>query len=159
MRIIATTLFSIFLLSAAFSVQAQSKADKKTAKLILKVGTWEAHKLFSDGRPINIKAVVGEVYMDFKTKKETKTQTVTDKKGRDKKKKTTSIVNVFKMEMGGSDRIFNYEVESDSIKFIGLKGWNDYRIVRMSKDELVIEQILNNSLMRWVMVPSTREEE
>lgn len=159
MRIIVTTLFSILLLCVAYSAQGQSKTDKKNAKLILKVGKWEAQKLLSDGRPINIKAVVGEVYMDFSTKKETNTETITDKKGREKKKKTTKMVNVFKMEMGGSDRIFNYNIEADSIKFVGLKGWNDYRIVRVGKDELVIEQILNNSLMRWVMVPSEEEEE
>lgn len=137
---------------------AQSKEDKKTAKAITKVGIWKAEKLFSDGRPVNIQAVVGEVLMNFSTKKEKSTITVTDKKGRDKKKNVTEVVNVFRMEMGGSNRIFNYEVKNDSIKFIGLKGWNDYRIVRMEKEEIVLEQVLDNSLMRWVLVPAAIEE-
>ena len=155
LTILLTTLWSC----ATLPLQAQSKEDKRTAKAITKVGSWEAEKLFSDGKPVNLKAVVGEVYIDFESKKETTTQTITDKKGRDKKKKITEVVNVFRMEIGGNDRIFNYEVKNDSIQFVGLKGWNDYRIVRLEKEELVLEQVLDNSLMRWVLVPFYEEEE
>ena len=115
-------------------------------------------ELRKDGREIDITAIAGVVTMEFFIRKEKKNETVTDKNGNEKEKKVTETINVFKMEMGGNDRIFNYNVKNDSVQFIGLNGWNDYRIVRVEKDELVIEQDLDNSLFRWKMVPAPKEK-
>ena len=147
----------LFLL-ASQQTFAQDKDDIKAAKILAKVNKWECKKLQKDGREINIKAIAGIVTMEFSARKEKKTKTVTDKKGNEKKQKVTEVVNVFKMEMGGNDRIFNYNVESDSIKFIGLNGWNDYRIVRVEKDEIVLEHTLDDSLYRWTMIPAPKEK-
>lgn len=147
----------IFLLGVQ-QVFAQDKDDIKAAKILAKVGKWECKKLQKDGREINIKAIAGDVTMEYFVRKEKVTKTVTDKKGNEKKKKVMEITNVFKMEMGGNDRIFNYNVKSDSIQFIGLNGWNDYRIVRIEKDEAVLEHNLDNSLFRWTMIPAPKEK-
>lgn len=154
-----TIFLSLFaLLWALPSTQAQDREDKKTAKLLTKQRSWKCRKLVIDGREVNVQAIVGDVNMDFFVRKEEKKITVTDKKGNEKKKTIKEKVNVFQMEMGGSDRIFNYDIKQDSVKFIGLKGWNDYRIVRAAKDEVVLEHVLDDSLMRWVMVPREEEE-
>ncbi|BDS09800.1 hypothetical protein [Aureispira anguillae] len=137
---------------------AQDKEDKKAAKTIAKVGKWECKKLQKDGREINLKAIAGIVTMDFSVRKEKVTKKVTDAKGVEKKKKVMEVTNVFKMEMGGNDRIFNYHIKNDSIQFVGLNGWNDYRIVRIEKDEIVLEHSLDNSLFRWTMIPSPKEK-
>lgn len=140
------------------SLQAQDKEDKKIAKALTKHRSWKCKTLKIDGREVNVQAIVGEVTMDFFVRKEERKITVTDKKGNDKKKTIKEKVNVFQMQMGGSDRIFNYNVKQDSIQFIGLKGWNDYRVVRADKDEIVLEHVLDDSLMRWVMVPNMEEK-
>lgn len=148
----------IFLISAQLSF-GQDKNDLKTNKALTKTGKWECKKLQKDGREINIKAIAGIVTMDFSVLKEKKTKTITDAKGREKKKKVMEITNLFRMEMGGNDRVFNYNVKNDSIQFVSLKDWNDYRIVRVEKDELVLEHNLDNSLFRWTMVPATEPKD
>jgi hypothetical protein len=149
----------MLLLLGAQQSFAQDKEDKKAAKTIAKVGMWECKKLQKDGREINIKGIAGTVTMEFRIRKEKKTEKFTDSKGVEKKKKVMEIVNVFKMEMGGNDRIFNYEIKNDSVQFVGLNGWNDYRIVRVDKDEMVLEHDLDdNSIYRWTMIPTPKEK-
>ena len=62
------------------------------------------------------------------------------------------------MEMGGDDRIFNYHIINDSIQFVGLNGFNDFKVIRSEKDELVIEQILLKKLWRWTLIPAPKEK-
>jgi hypothetical protein len=147
----------ILLLGAQQSL-AQDKDDIKAAKTIEKVAKWECKKLQKDGREVNIKAVAGIVTMSFTVRKEKKNKTIVDKNGKEKTKKVKEITNVFKMEMGGNDRIFNYNVKSDSIQFVGLKGFNDYRVVRIEKDEMILEHDLDDSLFRWTMIPAPKEK-
>jgi hypothetical protein len=150
-----TILVSLFaLLWALPNAQAQDKDDKKIAKTLTKQRSWKCKSIRIDGREVNVQAIVGDVIMDFFVRKEENKVTVTNKKGEEVKKVVKEKVNVFQMEMGGSDRIFNYNIKQDSVKFIGLKGWNDYRIVRADKDEVVLEHVLDDSLMRWTMVPN-----
>lgn len=155
---ISMLLWVMLLLINTQQASAQDKDDIKNAKTLLKVGKWQCKKLQKDGREIDINAIAGTVVMDFSVHKEKKTKKFTDAKGNEKKKKVMEITNVFKMEMGGNDRIFNYNIASDSIKFVGLNGWNDYRIVRVEKDEMVLEHNLDDSLYRWTMVPSPKEK-
>jgi len=150
-------LISVMLL--LFGVQhafAQDSKDKKNAKIIAQIGLWDCKKLQKDGREINIKAIAGIVTMQFTIRKEKKTEKYTNGKGEEKKKKVMDVVNVFQMEMGGNDRIFNYDVKKDSIKFLGLNGWNDYRIIRVEKDEMVLEHNLDESIYRWTMIPAPK---
>lgn len=148
----------MLLLFGAQQAFAQDKEDKKNAKTILKVSLWECDKLQQNGRVMNVKGIAGIVTMAFTIVKEKKTEKFTDAKGEDKKKKVTELVNVFKMEMGGNDRIFNYEIKNDSIQFLGLNGWNDYRIVRVEKDEMILEHNLDNNIYRWTMIPTPKEK-
>ncbi|MBL4650015.1 MAG: hypothetical protein JKY03_09805 [Aureispira sp.] len=148
----------MLLLFGAQQAFAQDKEDKKNAKTIAKIGLWECEKLQKDGRVINLKGIAGAVTMKFSIRKEKRTEKFTNAKGEEKKKKVTELVNVFKMEMGGNDRIFNYNIKSDSVQFIGLNGWNDYRIVRIGKDEMILEHNLDNSIYRWSMIPAPKEK-
>lgn len=148
----------MLLLFGAQQAFAQDKDDKKNAKTILKVSLWECDKLQQNGRVMNVKGIAGIVTMGFTIVKEKKTEKFTDAKGEEKKKKVTELVNVFKMEMGGNDRIFNYEIKNDSIQFLGLNGWNDYRIVRVEKDEMILEHNLDNNIYRWTMIPTPKEK-
>jgi hypothetical protein len=148
----------MLLLFGAQQAFAQDKEDKKNAKTIIKVSLWDCSKLQKDGRVINLKGIAGAVTMEFTIVKEKKTEKFTDAKGEEKKKKVTELINVFKMEMGGNDRIFNYDIKSDSIQFLGLNGWNDYRIVRVGKDEMILEHDMDNSIYRWTMIPIAKEK-
>ncbi|WMX16962.1 MULTISPECIES: lipocalin family protein [unclassified Aureispira] len=148
----------MLLLLGAQQAFSQDQDDKKAAKTIAKVGKWECKKLQKDGREINIKGIAGIVTMEFRIRKDMKTEKFTDAKGNEKKKKVKEVINVFKMEMGGNDRIFNYNVKNDSVQFVGVNGWNDYRIVRVEKDEMVLEHNLDNSIYRWTMIPSPKDK-
>lgn len=158
---LAVVLMMLFFFLTPQSGSAQSKdqikKDTKTAAALTKVGAWECSKLQKDGREIRVKEIAGTVTMNFSTRKEKKNEKYTDAKGNEKTKKVTEVTNVFKMEMGGNDRIFNYNVKNDSIQFVGLNGWNDYRIVRAEKDEVVLEHDLDNSLFRWTMIPMPKD--
>lgn len=148
----------MLLLLGAQQTFAQDKEDKKAAKTIAKIGLWECKKLQKDGREINIKAIAGIVTMNFNVIKNKKTEKFTDAKGNEKKKKVMEVINVFKMEMGGNDRIFNYDIKNDSVQFIGVNGWNDYRIVRIEKDEMILEHNLDDSIYRWTMIPAPKDK-
>lgn len=151
-------LMTMLLLGVQQSSFAQDKDDMKVAKILTKSRKWNSSKLQKDGREINLKSHIGVVVMEFYVYKEKKTVTSTDANGNEVKKKVQETSNVFKMEMGGNDRTFNYVVKNDSIQFDRVKGWNDYRIVRCEKDELVIEQDLDGSLFRWTMIPAPKEK-
>lgn len=150
----------LFCLVAGFTAESfsQDKEDLKTAKNLIKVNKWQCDKLQKDGRELNVKGLVGIVTMEFSVFKERKNKKVTDANGNEKTKKVLEKTNVFKMMMGGNDRIFNYNIKNDSIQFIGLDGFNDFRVVRSEKAELVIEQQLDNSLFRWTMLPAPKEK-
>jgi hypothetical protein len=144
----------LLMLGTTYQANAQDADDLKIAKTIAKVKDWECTKLQKDGREIDVKAIAGDVYMTFNSRVEKKMKEVELKNGKTKKKKVKSTINSFKMEMGGNDRIFEYKIEGDSVKFDSVKGFNDYRIVRADKDELVLEQALDDSIFRWTMIPS-----
>jgi len=127
-------LISIMLLLGAQQTFAQDKDDKKAAKTIAKVSMWDCKKLQKDGREINIKGIAGIVTMEFRVRKEKKTEKITDSKGNEKKKKVMEIIN------------------------IGVNGWNDYRIVRLDKDEMILEHNLDDSIYRWTMIPTPKEK-
>ncbi len=158
-NLLGFALLFIFLLNTqqlnAQSESTQKKKDKKTAQIIYKVGAWESYKTEKNGAPFNLESIAGKATMTFihRTLKKTK-----EVKETGKVKKYKEIVNSFKMEMGGNDRIFNFTIENDSIKFIKINGFSDYRIVRVDAAELVLEQELDNSLFRWVMRPKKKEK-
>jgi hypothetical protein len=149
--------FLIIFLSGE-QAKAQDKEDKKIAKSIVKVNKWQCDKLLKDGRELNVKSILGIVTMEFSIIKEKKNKKIVDAKGNEKTKKVLEVTNVFKMEMGGNDRIFNYHIINDSIKFVGLNGFNDFKVIRSEKDELVIEQILDKKLWRWTLIPAPKEK-
>jgi len=158
LNLLLLVLFSFTFGQSMAQDKEQQKKDKKTAKIISKIENWECEKLQKDGREIDIKAIAGEVFMTFTSRVEKKKEEVTRKNGKKKMKKVKETINSFKMEMGGNDRIFNYRIESDSIRFDGVKGFNDYRIVRAEKDELVLEQDLDSSLFRWTLTPKPKKK-
>ena len=160
MQRLFVSMFVILLISLSGTVQtfAQDKDDKKVAKTIVKVKKWQCDKLLKDGRELKVKQILGVVTMEFSVFKEKKNKKIVDAKGNEKTKKVMEITNVFKMEMGGNDRIFNYHIKNDSIQFVGLDGFNDFRIIRSEKDEFVIEQVLDKGLFRWTMIPAPKEK-
>ncbi len=158
-KLFNASMFVIFLIFlSGTQTFAQDKEDKKIAKTIVKVNKWQCDKLIKDGKELKVKQIIGDVTMEFSVFKEKKNKKIVDAKGNEKTKKVMEITNVFKMEMGGNDRIFNYHIKNDSIQFVGLNGFNDFRVIRSEKDELVIEQILNKGLFRWTMIPAPKEK-
>jgi hypothetical protein len=155
LKVLGLLFFSFCLLQVSY---AQDKVDLKTAKNLVKVNKWQCDKLQKDGRELNVKGLVGIVTMEFSVFKERINKKMVDDNGKEKSKKVLEKTNVFKMEMGGNDRIFNYNVKNDSIQFIGLDGFNDFKVVRSEKEELVIEQELDDSLFRWTMLPAPKEK-
>ena len=155
LRVFGILFITLLLVQLSF---AQDKEDLKTAKNLVKVNKWQCDKLQKDGRELNVKGLVGIVTMQFSIFKERKNKIITTGSGQEKTKKVLETTNVFKMEMGGNDRIFNYNVSNDSIQFVGLDGFNDFRVVRSEKNELVIEQELDSSIFRWTMLPAPKEK-
>ena len=134
--------FNFWLILALFTCQVSfaqnedgykmSKDDMKKVKA-LSVNDWKTKNVERDGRPIDINAIAGEVTMFFFSMKET-----------DKKTKKKRTVYKWKADFGGQERMFDYQVKGDSIQFIGVKGWNDFKIISMEKDRLVIENVIES---------------
>lgn len=148
-------LFTAILLvcSSMQSVQAQdhkmTKEEKKKMKTLQKT-VWQTRDgsgIEKDGRIIDFNSITGAAYMHFYVMKEKQKDTKRKKK-----------VNKWKMEIGGQERIFNYEIKGDSIAFEEVKGWNDMRIITLEKDRLVVDQLKDGSIIRWNMIPKTKED-
>jgi hypothetical protein len=123
-----------------------TKADLKKYKM-LSAMNWKTVNIEQDGRPININEISGEAYMYFYQMKET-----------DKKTKKSKTVYKFKMEMEGSDRIFDIRIKGDSVQFIGVKGWNDFRIINLEKDRFSADQVMDGHVIRWNMTSMPKED-
>jgi hypothetical protein len=124
-----------------------SKDDLKKVKA-LSVNDWKTKDLERDGKLIDINAIAGEAIMFFYTMKI-----------KDKKTNKKSTVHKWKMDMGGQERIFDYQVKGDSIQFVGVKGWNDFKIINMEADRLVVENVIDGHVMRWNMLPRPKVKE
>jgi len=139
--------FNQFLLiAAAFCLSALyactgSKNNSKASPEDKFLGIWEIKTIEKGGRTIDMRAIAGECYMDFSKNV---------KKSDDKKTKTTYK---FRMEMGGQDRIFDYRVMNDSVKFVQVKNWNDMKIVSFSKEETKLDQIVDGDIIRYNLYP------
>lgn len=120
-----------------------SKTDAKRNKGLM--ATWSVESLQKGSRLIDIKAIAGEVLMHFYPM---------EKKDKDTGKKF--FVYKYKMEGGGFDRIFDYKIEGDSIKFIGVNGWNDLKIIEMDASKLVVDQLMDGDLIRYNMILVTK---
>lgn len=139
------TLFSILLVNDATAQKPPklSKEDKYTLKWLLKIGSWKSKQLKVNGREIAVQKIMGDVLMDFYIYESKNKKT-------GKKEKTYK----HKLDMAGSNRIFDFNIENDSLKFVEVNGWNDYEIKRIDKTEVVIIHRLDNKEHRWVMIPN-----
>lgn len=61
------------------------------------------------------------------------------------------------MDIGGRDRIFDFQVRKDSIQFLQVRGWNDMRIIKLEDGKLVVDQLHEGNLRRWYFVPAEEE--
>jgi hypothetical protein len=129
-----------FLLLGIFACKTGEKINKNAPESKF-LGTWQAKNIEKNGRIIDINALAGEVLMEFRQ---------SSKKQADGKMK---IVYKARIEMGGSDRIFDYVVANDSVKYQGVEGWNDMKIISQTAEELKFDQIVDDDLLRWNMFP------
>jgi hypothetical protein len=125
----------------AFYSCTGSKNNSKTSPEDKFLGIWEIKTIEKGGRTIDMRSIAGECYMDFSKN---------IKKSEDKKTKTTYK---FRMEMGGQDRIFDYRVMNDSVKFVQVKNWNDMKIVSFGKEETKLDQIVDGDIIRYNLYP------
>jgi hypothetical protein len=118
-----------------------SKAAKKQLKQL--TGTWDMLTIEVQGRTINYKEY-DEMQIIFydRTKKNDKT-----------KKSETNYYYKANWPARGVDRIFEYFFNegADSIKFVGVKGYNDVKIVSVDDKNLVLDQISDGSVQRWTL--------
>lgn len=128
-----------------------SKEEKKTMKT-LKSHPWQTEYLELNGQYIDCNAQAGPIVMYFYDLKE-KVQVKRGKKTKYKKQK----VDKWKMDIGGRDRIFDFQVRKDSIQFLQVKGWNDMRIIKLEDGKLVVDQLHEGNLRRWYFVPAEEE--
>ena len=121
-----------------------SEADKEKNKLVQRL--WRVEHIVKDGRVIDIQSIAGETTMKFYTFKK-----------KNKKTKKKRIAYKFKMDMGGGDRIFDYTIQGDSIKFLKVNGWNDFRIIKLNKKTFELDHLsADGDLIRWVMVATRK---
>jgi hypothetical protein len=139
--------FNKFFLSLALSFLSViysctgSKNNSKKADEDKFLGIWEIKTIEKGGRTIDMRAIAGECYMDFSKN---------IKKNKDNKVKTTYK---FRMEMGGQDRVFDYKIANDSIKFVEVKQWNDMKIVSFSKEITKLDHNLDGDIIRYNLYP------
>ncbi len=115
----------------------KGSSSSKNDKSAIVLGTWQIKTIEKGGRTIDINAIAGETFMEF---------TKSEKKDKDGKK---LVKYRFRMEMGGSDRVFDYKIEGDSVKFVGVKGWNDMHIIALDKEQIKLDQIVDGDMIRW----------
>lgn len=133
-----TLLFALVSTATFAQNTKMSKADAKRNKTLM--ATWSVETIQKGGRVIDIKAIAGETLMHFYP---------IEKKDKDSGKKY--LVYKYKMEGGGFDRIFDYKIEGDSIKFVGVNGWNDLKIIEMDAAKLVVDQLVDGDIIRYNM--------
>ncbi len=136
----------VFLIVAAIFVSAiygckSAQGGSKSIPEEKFLGIWEIKTIEKGGRTIDMRAIAGECYIDFSKNV---------KKSEDKKAKTTYK---FRMEMGGQDRVFDYRVMNDSVKFVAVKNWNDMKIVSFSKELTKLDQVLDGDIVRYNLYP------
>ena len=137
MRFFLLSLCCAFLLSG---LQAQpwqpAKKDKKRTALLL--GSWDTEGVEKSGRQIDVKKVFGEVIFHYYILER-------------KNKKTNKMEKhyKYKVEMGGTDRIFDFELRGDSISFPDVDGWNDCHILLLDKKNMELEQVIDGNIHIW----------
>lgn len=141
-------IFCALLITQNLSAQLEmSKQDKKKNKQVY--GLWKVKHIKKSGRVIDIQSIIGESTMKFYPYKK-----------KDNKTGKKYIVNKFKMDMGGRDRIFDYTVIGDSIKFLKVNGWNDFKIIELSKEAFEVDHLsAEGDIIRWVMIRKKEEKE
>jgi hypothetical protein len=126
----------ILLLAACNPTKKLQKNADPEARIL---GIWEITTLEKGGRDIDVVSIAGEVFMEFFRY---------EKKDKEGKLKVTYR---FRMEMGGSDRVFDFKLVADSVQFQEVKGWNDFKIITLEREGagLVLEQDMDGDMIRW----------
>lgn len=129
----------LFMVQTACKPTAGRYKTKDAESKIL--GIWEVKTLEKGGRIINITEIAGETFMEFYR---------FQKKEKDGKIKVTYK---YRMEMGGSDRMFDFKLVGDSVQFQQVKGWNDMKISSLDKitGELVLDQAIDGDIISWAL--------
>jgi hypothetical protein len=106
------------------------------------LGIWEVKTLEKSGRIINITEIAGETFMEFY-----RFQKI-EKDGKIK------ITYKYRMEMGGSDRMFDFKLVGDSIQFQQVKGWNDMKISSLDPitGDLTLDQAIDGDIISWALI-------
>ena len=117
-----------------------SKEAQKRFKTL--TGVWDLETIEVSGRTINYKEH-DEMQVSFYIR-------VKEKKDKETNKKTKSTHYFYKANWParGVDRIFEFYLpeQADSIIFIGVKGFNDMKIVQAYTQELVLEQVSDGNI-------------
>lgn len=118
-----------------------TKTSKTQAPENKVLGTWQVKSLDQNGRSIDIEKIAGETFMEFYTY---------EKKDKDGNK---VITYKYRMEMGGSDRMFDFKLVNDSIQFQKVKGWNDLKILELNREtgSFIVEQFMDGNNITWYM--------
>ena len=129
----------LFMHTVACSSLKKSKNTDPEAKIL---GTWQVKSIEQNGRTIDIEKIAGETFMEFYT---------FEKKDKEGKK---IVTYKYKMEMGGSDRMFDFKLVNDSIQFQKVKGWNDMKIIDLNRaaQKLIVQQHMDGNLIFWNMI-------
>lgn len=109
---------------------------------------WISENMTKEDKIVNINNINGVITMSFSM--------VRERNLNDKQKKP---YRKFRYIVGGTKHEMNFTIIGDSIHFHGFKGWNDCKIIELKKDRLVLEQLYQNKIIRWNMIPMTRKKE
>lgn len=129
--------------SACVGVKTQ---ESELAKSIL--GAWQVRNIETQGRAIDL-----EQYADVLIRFSRKIEETDDGK--------KELNYEYYIDLSGREFNFYYEVieaEPDqdfvgTIKFVKVKGWEPMRVLSVTNDLLVADQVIDNRLIRWNLEP------
>lgn len=121
---------------------------KESALATSILGTWQVRNIETQGRAIDL-----EQYADVVIRFSRKFEETDDGK--------KELNYEYYIDLSGREFTFYYEVieaEEDqdfvgTIKFVKVKGWEPMRVVSITKDLLVADQVIDNRLIRWNLEP------
>lgn len=133
MRFSTILVLFFILLFASCKPKPVTKDNKISAVEVmtkLLQGRWLCNKMWRDGKEVNVKKVVGEVFMKFDA-------------------------DNFSLTMAGDGRTFKYAVKQDSVvNFTDVKDYPALKIVSLDKEKFVCDQYYpsQNFTITWEML-------
>ena len=144
-----TALIYLLFLSFHFVVLGQNNHIDSKHQLLLKKRTWTCIKIEDD--PPSCRWFAGTIYMTFLKTKNPRFNSKSEKH-------PTKFTFVCQLKLKDKLKILDYVIKNNTICFTNTDNWPSYKIISISKKQLVLQHNLSNESLKWTMIPLKHAE-